>query len=87
LRGQVKAGVVVFENDSAPPDGTLVEVTPVMNVASTSGTPSASPPPYAVSEEQRKALLELIAMWKVQNPPSDEQVEQIIDEYRMKKYG
>ncbi len=46
-----------------------------------------SGPPYPVSKEQREAALRLIGIWKTDNPPSDEEVEQIIDEYRMKKYG
>jgi hypothetical protein len=32
-------------------------------------------------------LLGLIGMWKVEHPPSDEEVELIIEEERMKKYG
>jgi hypothetical protein len=32
-------------------------------------------------------LLGLIGICKVENPPNDEEVERIIEEYRMKKYG
>jgi hypothetical protein len=39
------------------------------------------------SKEQQDALLGLIGMWKVEHPPDDEEVERIIEEYRMKKYG
>jgi hypothetical protein len=82
LRGQVMNGVVIFESDAAPPDGTIVEVTPVENIAS-----PASVPIHPVSEEQRKALIGLIGMWKIENPPSDRDVKRIIDEARMRKYG
>jgi hypothetical protein len=82
LRGQVKNGVVVFESDAAPPDGTLVEVTPVDTIAS-----AASVPVHPVSDEQRKALLGLIGTWKIENPPNDEDVKRIIDETRMRKHG
>jgi hypothetical protein len=40
-----------------------------------------------ISKERQQALLDLIGMWKVEHPPDDEEVERIIDEYRMKKYG
>jgi hypothetical protein len=82
LRGLVKNGVVVFQNAAAPPDGTIVEVTPVEKGARASAERPAGPAPYPVSEEQRKALLELIGMWKIENPPGDEEVERIIDEFR-----
>lgn len=80
LRGRVENGVVVFQNDQALPDGTLVDVTPLR-------PEKASPGPIPVSKEQREALLGLIGMCKVEHPPSDEEVEQIIEEARMKKYG
>lgn len=84
LRGLVKNGVVVFHNDPAPPDGTIVEVTPVEEAA---GAPAQAPADGPVSEERRAALLGLIGCWKTENPPDDEEVKRIIDEYRMKKYG
>lgn len=119
LLGQVKNGVVVFENGAAAPlpDGTLVQVTPLkvgsgsVVVAAMEAAPNVSPEdademekaiaagqrpaaridPFAdalpVSKERREALLGLIGMWKVENPPSDEEVERIIEEERMKKYG
>jgi hypothetical protein len=49
--------------------------------------PPGRKPPYPVSKEQREALLGLIGMWKVARPPNDEEVERIIEEYRMKKYS
>jgi hypothetical protein len=45
--------------------------------------PGVEPP----SKERQEALRSLSGMWKVENPPSDEEVERIIEEYRMKKYG
>jgi hypothetical protein len=45
--------------------------------------PGVEPP----SKERQEALRSLIGMWRVENPPSDEEVERIIEEYRMKKYG
>jgi hypothetical protein len=83
LQGRVEKGVVVFLNGrgSAPlPDGTLVEVTPLP-------PETAAPEPIPVSQEQREALLGLIGLWKIDNPPNDEEVERIIEEHRMKKYG
>lgn len=86
-RGLVKNHVVVFDNDSAPPDGTVVEVTSIDERAEASSGLPATPRSYAVSEEQRQALLRLIGLWKVQNAPTDADVERIIDEARTKKYG
>jgi hypothetical protein len=80
VRGQVLDGVIVLQNGAQLPEGTLVEVTPLP-------AETAIAPPYPVSAEQREALLGLIGMWKVANPPSDEEVGQIIEDYRMKKYG
>ena len=80
LRGRVKNGVVVLENGAALAEGTLVEVRPTSSAESTGAT-------VHVSQEQKEALLGLIGLWKVENPPNDEEVERIIEEYRMKKYG
>jgi len=41
----------------------------------------------AVSKERREALQQLIGIWKIDQPPNEEQVEQILDEERMKKYS
>ena len=78
-RGHVQNGVIVLENGVQLPEGQKVTV-----VSPASEQPSG---PYPVSQEQREAALRLIGIWKTDNPPSDEEVEQIIDEYRMKKYG
>ena len=80
LHGRVENGVVVFKDGARLPDGMLVEVTPLH-------LDKASPETIPVSKERQEALLGLIGIWKTEHPPSDEEVEQIIDEYRMKKYG
>ena len=77
--GHVQNGVVVLDDGVRLPEGQKVTV-----VTSTLEQQSG---PYPVSNEQRDATLRLIGIWKTENPPSDEKVEQIIDEYRMKKYG
>ena len=88
LQGRVENGVVVFQNISAPfPDGTLVEVMAVDEAAGRAAASTATGPPYHVSEEQKEALLGLIGICKTDHPPGDEEVEQIIEEERMKKYG
>jgi hypothetical protein len=40
-----------------------------------------------ITKERQQALLDLIGMWKMENPPNDEEVERIIEEERMRKYG
>jgi hypothetical protein len=85
LRGKVTNGVVVFENDP-PPNGTLVEVTPVDDAIHSAPSPTGGRP-YSVSPRQRTALLQLIGLWKIDNPPSDEEVERIVDDHRMRKHG
>jgi hypothetical protein len=78
-RGHVQNGVIVLDDGVPLPEGEEVTVvTPALEKQSG---------PYPVSDEQREATLRLIGIWKTENPPSDEEVEQIIDEYRMKKYG
>jgi len=86
-QGRVKNGVVVLSDGSLLPDGTLVNVMPVEDVAGPSSVVSGQKPPYPVSKEQKEALLGLIGIWKTDHPPSDEEVERIIEEARMKKYG
>jgi hypothetical protein len=61
-------------------DGTLVEVTP-------SRSEQVSPASEPVSKERQEVLLQLIGICKTEHPPSDEEVERIIEEERMKKYG
>jgi hypothetical protein len=84
LQGRVQNGVVVLTSGPTPPDGTLVTVVPIDEPAAVSTDWKG---PYPVSKEQREALLGLIGLWKLENPPSDEEVERIIEEARMRKYG
>jgi hypothetical protein len=87
FQGRVKNGVVVLTSGAPLPDGTLVNVIPVEEVAGPSLPAPGQKPPYPVSKEQKEALLGLIGMCKTDNPPDDEEVERIIEEHRMKKYG
>ncbi len=41
----------------------------------------------AVSKARREALQQLIGIWKTKQPPNDEEVEQILEHERLKKYG
>jgi hypothetical protein len=38
-------------------------------------------------QQRREALQQLIGIWKTHDPPRDEEVERIVEEERMKKYG
>lgn len=87
FQGRVMNGVVILTSGAPLPDGTLVNVIPVDEVAGPSLAAPGQKPPYPVSKEQKEALRGLIGMWKVEHPPNDEEVERIIEEYRMKKYG
>ena len=80
-RGRVQNGVVVLDGGVRLPEGR--EVTVSVPTAENHETPAK----YEVSEERRKALLGLIGCCKTDNPPDDEEVERIIEEARMKKYG
>lgn len=80
IRGRVENGVVDFENGSALLEDTVVEVTAMPAKADRRG-------PVEVSRERQEALRGLIWLWRVENSPSDEEVERIIDEARMKKYN
>jgi len=73
----VQNGVVVLDDGVRLPEGQKVTVV-TQALEQESG-------PYPVSKEQREATLRLIGIWKTENPPSGEEVEQIIDEARMKK--
>jgi hypothetical protein len=87
LEGRVKNGVVVLTNGPPLPEGTLVRVTPVDEAAGAAAAPGASEAPYSVSKERKDALLGLIGICKTDHPPSDEEVERIVEEARMKKHG
>jgi hypothetical protein len=79
-RGHVKNGVIVLDEGVQLPEGqTVTVVTPALDEVSG---------PITVSKERQEAALQLIGILKTdQPPPSDEEVERIIDEARMKKYG
>jgi hypothetical protein len=87
FQGRVQNGVVVLTGGAALPDGTLVNVIPIEEVTGPAFPALGQKPPYPVSPEQKEALLGLIGMWKVEQPPNDDEVEQMMDDYRMKKYG
>jgi hypothetical protein len=89
LQGKVSNGVVVLEGGTTLPDGTLVDVIPRGNAvtSATRATDDVAEAALPVSKEQREALLSLIGIWRTNNPPTEEEVERIIDEARMKKYG
>ena len=87
LPGHVSNGVVVLDNGATLPDGILVQVTPAPYEAGNALAVLAEETSGQVSKERREALLRLIGCCKSDNPPHDEEVERIIDEYRMKKYG
>jgi hypothetical protein len=61
--------------------------------ANAAGVPAARSDPFAedtpggVSKERQDALRQLIGIWKTKHPPDEEEVERIIDQERMKKYG
>jgi hypothetical protein len=86
-QGRVQNGVVVLTSGTPLPDGTVVNVVPTEAIAGPCLPVAGQKPPYPVSQEQREALLGLIGMWKIEQPPSDEEVERMMDEYRMKKYA
>lgn len=43
--------------------------------------------PPTVSTERQRALARLIGAWKADHSPTDEEVQQIIEKEKMKKYG
>jgi hypothetical protein len=80
-RGRVRNGVIVLDEGFWFPGGR--EVTVLESPAVVPGQQET----VQVSEERRQALLGLIGAWKVDNTPDDEEVERIIEEARMEKYG
>ena len=73
----------MFEHDAAPPNGTLVEVTPVGERIVAGGRPGL----LIRFSEQRRALLAVIGMWKMDDRRATRKWSRMIDERRMKKYG
>jgi hypothetical protein len=43
--------------------------------------------PAPVSKERQEALHQLIGVWKTAQPPSDDQVERLLEQERLKKYA
>ena len=41
----------------------------------------------AAPKERQEALRQLIGIWKTEQPPSDAEVEQILEQERLKKYA
>ncbi len=80
-RGRVQNGVVVLTDGVRLPEGQLVTV-----LAPPAGSLQQEEAPLAVSEERQAALRQLIGVWKTAQPPTDEQVEQMLEQERMKKY-
>lgn len=80
-RGRVQNGVVVLADGVHLPEGQEVTVL--------APAPAAAPQEEAtvVSKERQEALRALIGIWKLEHPPNDEEVERILYEERMKKYG
>ena len=78
--GHVQNGVIVLDDGVRLAEGQKVTVvTPALDEVSG---------PIADSKERQEAALQLIGILKTdQPPPSDEEVERIVDEARMKKYG
>jgi hypothetical protein len=80
VRGYVHNGVVVLADGVCLPEGQ--EVTVVTQASEKANGP------YPASKERHEAALELIGILKTdQPPPTDEEVEQIVEEARMRKYG
>lgn len=80
-RGHVEKGVIVLDEGVQLPEGQEVTVTAVLP------TP-ASGQEYYVSPERREAILSLIGILKTdQPPPTDEEVEKIVEKAIMEKYG
>lgn len=82
-RGRVQNGVVVLVDGVHLPEGQEVTVL----APAPAGVLRQDEPLLAVSKERQEALLALIGICKTDHPPDDEQVERIIEQARMKKYG
>jgi hypothetical protein len=82
-QGRVQNGVVVLANGVSLPEGQIVSViAPPMADA----VPQLEAP-VADSQERHDALRRLIGIWKTDQPPTDEQVERVLDQEKMRKYG
>ena len=72
-RGHVKNGVIVLEEGVQLPEGQEVTV-----------IAQAKAP---ASVDRSEALRGLIGIWKTEQPPNDDDVDQIIQQERMAKHG
>jgi hypothetical protein len=79
----VQNGVVVLANGVCLPEGQEVTVV----ASALTGSLQQEEHSAAVSKERQTALLQLIGIWRMESPPNDEQVERILEQERMKKYG
>ena len=43
--------------------------------------------PGRISPDRQEALRQLIGIWKTDQPPNDEQVKQLLEQERLKKYS
>lgn len=69
------------ELSSWPPEQRLALANRLLESVQQKGTPATVP------EERQQALRELVGIWKTDQPPNQEQVKQVLEEERMKKYG
>lgn len=83
IRGHVQNGVVVLD------DGVrLLEGQEVTILASPRSNPlQQKDASIDVPKERKDALHQLIGIWKTDLAPSDEQIERMLDQQRMKKYA
>jgi hypothetical protein len=90
-QGRVEHGAVVLFDCVPLPKGQLVTVqsSPANSEAMPDnlGSLRQNTDPATVSKERQEALRQLIGICKTDTPPDDEQVEQILEIERMKKYG
>lgn len=84
-KGVIRGGQVVVQEPINLPDGSEVIVSKLPSSEMTPDVADHRPP--TVADERREALQQLIGIWKTDQPPTDEEVEEIIDQERMKKYG
>ncbi len=83
VRGRVQHGVVVLADGVRLPEGQEVTVL----ASPPAGSLQVEEAAVAVSKERQEALQQLIGIWKTEQPPNDEQVERMLEQERMKKYG
>ena len=82
-RGRVQNGVVVLADGVHLPEGQEVTVLTLLPAGALRQEEALAP----VSQERQEALRQLIGICKSDHPPDDEQVERLLEQERMKKYG